>query len=109
MSNTIEIPAETAETMARYVATADPILAKSAAFDAAIPGAVDLMVSRGLINPDARDVKLAEFVKDPTKLLAMMPKLASAPASLGRGANPPGAPKSGKSAADEAYERHITS
>ena len=109
MSKTIEIPAETAEQMARYVATADPILAKSAAFDAAIPGAVDLLVSRGLVNPDAREVKLSEYRADPTKLIAMMAKLASAQAGIGRGANPPKRGPVGQSEADAAYERHITS
>lgn len=104
----ITIQADVAEKMAKYVAAADPILAKQAALDAAIPGAVDVLVSRGAVLADARDIKVAEFRADPTKLVAAMAKAASTPAGIGQPANPPSAPsKGGKSEADIAYEAAI--
>lgn len=104
----ITIQADVAEKMAKYVAAADPILAKQAALDAAIPGAVDVLVSRGAVLADARDIKVAEFRASPEKLLAVMAKAASTPAGIGQAANPPSVPaKGGKSEADIAYESAI--
>ena len=72
----ITIQADVAEKMAKYVAAADPILAKQAALDAAIPGAVDVLVSRGAVLADARDIKVAEFRADPPKLVASSDRIA---------------------------------
>ena len=106
----ITIQADVAEKMAKYVAAADPILAKSAALDAAIPGAVDALVARGAVLADARDIKVAEFRADPSKLLVVMAKAASASVGIGQPANPPAVPsKGGKSEADVAYESAILS
>lgn len=100
----IVINSEVAETMAKYVAAADPVIAKQAAFEAAVPGAVDLLVSKGLLLADTRDVKIAEFKSEPAKLLSVMSKLASNN-TLGTGSNLPNKPvKGSKSEADLAYE-----
>jgi hypothetical protein len=104
---TISIPAETAETMAHYVAAADPILAKSAELDKSIPSAVDLLVSRGIVLSDAREVKVAEFRKNPSKLLGEMSKLAAA-TSVGRGENFVKLSDK-RNAADAAYEDALLS
>jgi hypothetical protein len=106
----ITIQSDVAEKMAKYVAAADPILAKSATLDAAIPGAVDALVARGAVLPDARDVKVAEFRADPSKLVSVLMKAAATSASIGQPATPPSAPaRGGKAESDLAYETAVMS
>lgn len=100
----IVINSEVAETMAKYVAAADPVIAKQASFEAAVPSAVDLLVSKGLLLADAREVKIAEFKSAPANLIATMSKLASSN-TLGTGSHLPNKPvKGNRSEADLAYE-----
>jgi len=109
MSENVTITSEVAQQMAQYVAAADPILAKQAAYEEAIPAAVDALVSRGLVLEDAREVKAAEFKEEPAKLIEAMSKLAAAP-TMGAASDLPGTPAvAGKSEADLAYESALLS
>lgn len=104
----LQLTAEDATQIAKYVATTDKVLTKQASLEAAIPAAVDALVDVGVIGKDARTAKLAEFCADPTKLIGVLTKAAKSMPSMGSPAapaRPEGAPK--RSAADLAYEARL--
>ena len=101
------IRADVAEKMAGFVNAATPVLDRVEALNAGIPRAVDVLVSKGEVLADARDVKVAEFIEHPDRLLAALAKVATAQ-PLGAPADLPGRPAAkGKSKADLAYEAAI--
>lgn len=101
------IRADVAEKMAGFVNAATPVLERVETLNAGIPRAVDVLVSKGEVLADARDIKVAEFIEHPDRLLAALAKVATAQ-PLGAPADPPGRPAvKGKSKADLAYEAAI--